>query len=183
MASDQGDAEQDIHPGGWPGNLWGAPTPGWTFHRVLFGHQLANKWNLSWRWRIPAATRARQAGPAHVPSPASRGHSFPGLSRLLKHTLRIAMVAVVFAVVSACGLIIPVCQSEKLRISGLRGAGPLFPCLVGESKEHCSGNPQILGYPTASGWGRDAPHPEEGGDGWHGIPGGHSAHPPSALGF
>ncbi|XP_059714998.1 uncharacterized protein LOC132333687 [Haemorhous mexicanus] len=41
-----------------------------------------------------------------------------GLSRRLKHTLRIAVVAVVFAVVSAWGLIIPVCQSEKLRIRG-----------------------------------------------------------------
>ncbi|XP_068871857.1 hepatic and glial cell adhesion molecule-like isoform X2 [Aphelocoma coerulescens] len=41
-----------------------------------------------------------------------------GLSRLLKDTLRIAVVAVVFAVVSAWGLIIPVCQSEKLRIRG-----------------------------------------------------------------
>ncbi|XP_066058730.1 uncharacterized protein [Chamaea fasciata] len=41
-----------------------------------------------------------------------------GLSRRLKHTLRIALVAVVFAVISAWGLIIPVCQSEKLRIRG-----------------------------------------------------------------
>ncbi|XP_066189957.1 uncharacterized protein [Sylvia atricapilla] len=41
-----------------------------------------------------------------------------GLSRRLKHALRIAVVAVVFAVVSAWGLIIPVCQSEKLRIRG-----------------------------------------------------------------
>ncbi|KAL9837131.1 uncharacterized protein GJ701_010755 isoform 2-T2 [Geothlypis trichas] len=40
-----------------------------------------------------------------------------GLSHRLKHTLRIAVIAVVFAVVSAWGLIIPVCQSEKLRIS------------------------------------------------------------------
>ncbi|XP_041280202.1 uncharacterized protein LOC121346443 isoform X1 [Onychostruthus taczanowskii] len=28
--------------------------------------------------------------------------------------------------------------------------------------EQCSGNPQILVYPTASGWGQAAPHPEEG---------------------
>ncbi|KAL9837132.1 uncharacterized protein GJ701_010755 isoform 3-T3 [Geothlypis trichas] len=41
-----------------------------------------------------------------------------GLSHRLKHTLRIAVIAVVFAVVSAWGLIIPVCQSEKLRIRG-----------------------------------------------------------------
>lgn len=76
-------------------------------------------------------------GPADVQPPPSRGNSFPGLSRRLKHTLRIATVAVVFAVVSAWGLIIPVCQSEKLRISVLWGEGPPFPCLVGESKEHC----------------------------------------------
>ncbi|XP_018862026.1 hemicentin-2-like isoform X5 [Parus major] len=41
-----------------------------------------------------------------------------GLSHRLKLTLRIAVVAVVFAVISAWGLIIPVCQSEKLRIRG-----------------------------------------------------------------
>ncbi|XP_023782570.1 hemicentin-2-like isoform X2 [Cyanistes caeruleus] len=41
-----------------------------------------------------------------------------GLSHRLKITLRIAVVAVVFAVISAWGLIIPVCQSEKLRIRG-----------------------------------------------------------------
>ncbi|KAM7043016.1 uncharacterized protein M8220_007104 isoform 2-T2 [Acridotheres tristis] len=41
-----------------------------------------------------------------------------GLSRRLKHTLRISVVAVVFAVISAWGLIIPVCQSQKLRIRG-----------------------------------------------------------------
>ncbi|KAM7043017.1 uncharacterized protein M8220_007104 isoform 3-T3 [Acridotheres tristis] len=40
------------------------------------------------------------------------------LSRRLKHTLRISVVAVVFAVISAWGLIIPVCQSQKLRIRG-----------------------------------------------------------------
>ncbi|XP_050166853.1 uncharacterized protein LOC126637549 [Myiozetetes cayanensis] len=41
-----------------------------------------------------------------------------GLSRPLKDTLRVAVVAVVFAVISACGLIIPACQSQKLRIRG-----------------------------------------------------------------
>nr|XP_030128652.2 uncharacterized protein LOC115495258 isoform X2 [Taeniopygia guttata] len=94
-----------------------------------------------------------------------------GLSHRLKHTLRIAVIAVVFAAVSAWGLIIPVCQSEKLRISELGGAGPHFPCLAGESKEHCSGNPQILGYPTASGWGWTASHPEEGVMAGTGFPG------------
>ncbi|CAM9381045.1 unnamed protein product [Bubo scandiacus] len=41
-----------------------------------------------------------------------------GLSPPLQDVLRIAVVAVVFAAVSGCGLIIPVCQSEKLRIRG-----------------------------------------------------------------
>ncbi|KAM9538562.1 uncharacterized protein ACIB01_012505 [Guaruba guarouba] len=41
-----------------------------------------------------------------------------GLSPPLQDVLRIAVVAVVFAAVSAWGLIIPVCQSEKLRIRG-----------------------------------------------------------------
>ncbi|XP_071425263.1 uncharacterized protein [Pithys albifrons albifrons] len=41
-----------------------------------------------------------------------------GLSHPLKDTLRIAVVAVVFAVISAGGLIIPACQSQKLRIRG-----------------------------------------------------------------
>uniref|UniRef100_A0A493TXA9 Ig-like domain-containing protein n=1 Tax=Anas platyrhynchos platyrhynchos TaxID=8840 RepID=A0A493TXA9_ANAPP len=40
-----------------------------------------------------------------------------GLSPPLKDVLRIAVVAVVFAAVSGWGLVIPVCQSEKLRIS------------------------------------------------------------------
>uniref|UniRef100_A0A493U445 Ig-like domain-containing protein n=1 Tax=Anas platyrhynchos platyrhynchos TaxID=8840 RepID=A0A493U445_ANAPP len=41
-----------------------------------------------------------------------------GLSPPLKDVLRIAVVAVVFAAVSGWGLVIPVCQSEKLRIRG-----------------------------------------------------------------
>ncbi|KAM8987568.1 uncharacterized protein PRD47_017784 [Ara ararauna] len=41
-----------------------------------------------------------------------------GLSPPLQDVLRIAVVAVVFAAVSAGGLIIPLCQSEKLRIRG-----------------------------------------------------------------
>ncbi|XP_040974978.1 uncharacterized protein LOC115333484 isoform X2 [Aquila chrysaetos chrysaetos] len=41
-----------------------------------------------------------------------------GLSPPLQDTLRIAVVAVVFAAVSGWGLIFPVCQSEKLRIRG-----------------------------------------------------------------
>ncbi|XP_057260829.1 uncharacterized protein LOC130596844 isoform X3 [Pezoporus wallicus] len=40
------------------------------------------------------------------------------LSPPLQDVLRIAVVAVVFAAVSAGGLIIPICQSEKLRIRG-----------------------------------------------------------------
>ncbi|XP_075018694.1 uncharacterized protein LOC142087861 isoform X5 [Calonectris borealis] len=40
-----------------------------------------------------------------------------GLSPPLQDVLRIAVVAVVFAAVSGWGLIFPVCQSEKLRIS------------------------------------------------------------------
>uniref|UniRef100_A0A8B9MN78 Ig-like domain-containing protein n=1 Tax=Accipiter nisus TaxID=211598 RepID=A0A8B9MN78_9AVES len=40
-----------------------------------------------------------------------------GLSPPLQDALRIAVVAVVFAAVSGWGLIFPVCQSEKLRIS------------------------------------------------------------------
>ncbi|XP_064569031.1 natural killer cell receptor 2B4-like isoform X4 [Zonotrichia leucophrys gambelii] len=40
-----------------------------------------------------------------------------GLSSHLKHILRMAVIAVVFAAVAAWGLIIPVCQSERLRIS------------------------------------------------------------------
>lgn len=161
MALGQGDVSR-TRAGGRPGSLWGAPTPGWTFQEGY----LATSWQINGgslrRWRIPAATRAGGAGPADVPCPAPRGRSFPGLSRLLKDTLRIAVVAVVFAVVSAWGLIIPVCQSEKLRISELGAAGPPFPCLVGENKERCCGNPQVLGYRTASGWGRAAPRPEEG---------------------
>lgn len=120
MVPGQDDAEQDIHWGGWPGSLWAAQP----------GHFMA-----------PVGKRMESVlvveNPADVQSLFSRGNSFPGLSRHLKHTLRIATVAVVFAVVSAWGLIIPVCQSEKLRISVLWGAGPPFPCLVGESKEHC----------------------------------------------
>nr|XP_026653240.1 uncharacterized protein LOC113460126 isoform X1 [Zonotrichia albicollis] len=94
-----------------------------------------------------------------------------GLSSHLKHILRMAVIAVVFAAVAAWGLIIPVCQSERLRISELGGVGPHFPCLVGESKKHCPGNPQILGYPTASGWGWAAPHHEEGVMADTGFPG------------
>ncbi|XP_032928315.1 uncharacterized protein LOC117002885 isoform X2 [Catharus ustulatus] len=41
-----------------------------------------------------------------------------GLSARLKYALRMAVVAVIFAVISAWGLIIPVCQSQKLRIRG-----------------------------------------------------------------
>ncbi|XP_064569029.1 hemicentin-1-like isoform X2 [Zonotrichia leucophrys gambelii] len=41
-----------------------------------------------------------------------------GLSSHLKHILRMAVIAVVFAAVAAWGLIIPVCQSERLRIRG-----------------------------------------------------------------
>lgn len=119
----------------------------------------------------PCGHQSQGAGPAGVSSLAPRGCSFPGLSHRLKHTLRIAVIAVVFAVVSAWGLIIPVCQSEKLRISELGGAGPHFPCLIGESKEHCSGNPHVLGYPTASGWGWAAPHHEEGVTADTGFPG------------
>uniref|UniRef100_A0A8C3B7Y5 Ig-like domain-containing protein n=1 Tax=Cairina moschata TaxID=8855 RepID=A0A8C3B7Y5_CAIMO len=40
-----------------------------------------------------------------------------GLSPPLKNVLRIVVVAVVFAAVSGWGLVFPVCQSEKLRIS------------------------------------------------------------------
>ncbi|XP_016153818.1 PREDICTED: uncharacterized protein LOC101817080 [Ficedula albicollis] len=67
---------------------------------------------------MPAATRAGPGWPCGRPAPAPRPRSPPGLSRRLKHTLRMAVVAVVFAVVSAWGLIIPVCQSQKLRIRG-----------------------------------------------------------------
>jgi len=42
---------------------------------------------------------------------------FPGLSPPLQDVLRISVVALVFAAVSGWGIIFPVCQSEKLRIS------------------------------------------------------------------
>ncbi|KAM9274391.1 uncharacterized protein RDI95_009890 isoform 2-T4 [Morus bassanus] len=65
-----------------------------------------------------------------------------GLSPPLQDVLRIAVVAVVFAAVSGWGLIFPVCQSEKLRISESAVGGqpnPHSPCLVEESKERCCG--------------------------------------------
>lgn len=65
----------------------------------------------------PWPTRATLAGPSDGRTPNSSGLCFPGLSPPLQDVLRIAVVAVVFAAVSAWGLIIPVCQSEKLRIS------------------------------------------------------------------
>ncbi|XP_062440537.1 uncharacterized protein LOC134145230 isoform X2 [Rhea pennata] len=48
---------------------------------------------------------------------ASLNVTIAGLSPALQDTLRIAVVAVVFAAVSGWGLIFPVCQSEKQRIS------------------------------------------------------------------
>lgn len=164
-----------------PGSLWGAPTPGWTLHGV----DLATSWQIIGISPgdvlvLPCGHQSQGAGSAGVLAPAPRGRSFPGLSARLKHSLRMAVVAVIFAVISAWGLIIPVCQSQKLRISELWGAGPHFPCLVEDSKKHHSGKPQILGYPT--GWGRAAAYPEEsvmaGRDSR-----GHGNHPPSALGF
>lgn len=70
------------------------------------------------------------------------GVFFPGLSPPLQDVLRIAVVAAAFAAVSGWGLIFPICQSEKLRISesAVRGQpNPHFPFLVEESKDRCCG--------------------------------------------
>ncbi|XP_063201913.1 uncharacterized protein LOC134520462 isoform X2 [Chroicocephalus ridibundus] len=50
-----------------------------------------------------------------------------GLSPPLQDALRLAVVALVFAAISGWGLIFPVCQSEKLRISESAAGGQLNP--------------------------------------------------------
>jgi len=131
------------------GRWWTADIPGWAFHGPQTAAEsvaLASSWKINGNCPgdggAPRPTRTVQASPAAGLTPASSGLYFPGLSPPLQDVLRVAVVAVVFAAVSGWGLIFPVCQSDKLRISESAAGGqpnPHFPCLEGGSEQRCRG--------------------------------------------
>lgn len=127
----QGDGGQDVGRGRWAGCLWAAHSlarmfrgPGPPAEALI--HQLAKQTHGS-HGGAPRPSIAIRAGPVGGLIPRALGCLFPGLSPPLKDVLRIAVVAVVFAAVSGWGLVIPVCQSEKLRISESAARGSRTP--------------------------------------------------------